>query len=62
MQRSSIKCVLVGNPTVGKTSLIVAYTSNGFSDVYVPTAFDNFSGKFLKTRFIDFWKNYRMVQ
>jgi GTPase SAR1 family protein len=45
MHRSSaLKCVLVGNPAVGKTSLIVAYTSNGFSDAYIPTAFDNYSG------------------
>jgi GTPase SAR1 family protein len=31
---------------VGKSSLVVAYTRNGFSDLYVPTAFDNYSGYF----------------
>ncbi|CAD6187095.1 unnamed protein product [Caenorhabditis auriculariae] len=38
-----LKCVFVGNAAVGKTSLIVSYTTNGYSDNYVPTAFDNFS-------------------
>ncbi|KAH7722099.1 Ras family protein [Aphelenchoides avenae] len=38
-----VRCVLVGNAAVGKTSLIVAYTTNGFCDRYKPTAFDNYS-------------------
>uniref|UniRef100_A0A915D8N5 Uncharacterized protein n=1 Tax=Ditylenchus dipsaci TaxID=166011 RepID=A0A915D8N5_9BILA len=41
--KKEIRCVLVGDACVGKTSLIVAYTTNGFSDRYTPTAFDNFS-------------------
>ena len=38
-----LRCVLVGDPCVGKTSLIVAYTRNGFCEHYYPTAFDNYS-------------------
>uniref|UniRef100_UPI00398ECE8A ras homolog family member Ub n=1 Tax=Pristiophorus japonicus TaxID=55135 RepID=UPI00398ECE8A len=38
-----IKCVLLGDGAVGKTSLVVSYTTNGYPTKYVPTAFDDFS-------------------
>ncbi|XP_072319685.1 ras homolog family member Ub [Eucyclogobius newberryi] len=38
-----LKCVLLGDGAVGKTSLVVSYTTNGYPTKYVPTAFDDFS-------------------
>ncbi|CAI5449950.1 unnamed protein product [Caenorhabditis angaria] len=38
-----LKCIFVGNAAVGKTSMIVSYTTNGYPHNYIPTAFDNFS-------------------
>lgn len=60
-----VNCVLVGDGAVGKTSLIVSYTTNGYPTEYVPTAFDNFTGnlchqcswiKELRTSFTHTWK------
>ncbi|KAA0721876.1 Rho-related GTP-binding protein [Triplophysa tibetana] len=40
-----VKCVLVGDGAVGKTSLVVSYTTNGYPAKHIPTAFDHFTGK-----------------
>lgn len=40
-----ISCMLVGDGAVGKTSMIVSYTSNGYPAEYQQTGFDVFSGQ-----------------
>lgn len=47
-QERLLKCVLLGDGAVGKTSLVVSYTTNGYPTKYVPTAFDDFSGNKIK--------------
>jgi len=40
----TVKCVLVGDGAVGKTSLLVSYAVSECPSDYVPTAFDNYAG------------------
>lgn len=46
-----IKCVIVGDKAVGKTSLAVSYSNDSFPSVYVPTAYDNYNGKWIISYF-----------
>ena len=51
-----LKCIVIGNLSVGKTSLILRYTKNEFQGQYIPTIGADFTTTPLK---ID--ENYEMV-
>ncbi|XP_058638257.1 rho-related GTP-binding protein RhoH [Onychostoma macrolepis] len=41
LTETSVKCVLVGDCAVGKTALLVRFTSETFPDSYRPTVYEN---------------------
>lgn len=42
-----VKCVIIGDKAVGKTSLAVSYSNDSFPSDYIPTAYDNYNGKWI---------------
>ena len=39
----NIKCVCIGDGSVGKTTLLILYTTGQIITDYIPTIFDNYS-------------------
>ena len=48
-----IKCIFVGNLSVGKTSIILRYTKNEYSGGYIPTIGADFTTTSLTTENLD---------
>ena len=56
-QLETVKCTVIGDGAIGKTSLIVSYTTNDYPQDYKPTVHDFYTGKFFYfiPFFVPFW-------
>ncbi|BFZ12047.1 hypothetical protein BsWGS_15086 [Bradybaena similaris] len=44
LRKADLKCVVVGDDSVGKTSMLMGYATNRYPTQHVPTVFDNYAG------------------
>ncbi|KAK3593176.1 hypothetical protein CHS0354_039662 [Potamilus streckersoni] len=44
LRSNFIKCVVIGDENVGKTSLLMSYATDQFPTQHVPSVFDNYAG------------------
>ncbi|XP_076441568.1 cdc42 homolog [Babylonia areolata] len=42
---SEVRCVVVGDDAVGKTSMLMGYATNRYPTQHVPSVFDNYAGR-----------------
>ena len=70
MTSKSIKCVIIGDDKVGKSSILQSYITDSFCKEYIPTMFDNYSTNLCIEKIyykIDLWDTsgkdeYKMIR